>query len=283
MIAITGASGHLGTLTIQELLGHGVKPSEITALVRNPAKAEDLNAKGINVRIADYDRPGSLIEALMGIKKLLLISSSEVGKRIEQHRAVINAAKETGVDFLAYTSILAADKSPLSLAHEHRETEKMIKASGISHVLLRNGWYTENYLMGIPHALESGIIYGCAGNAKFSTAIRSDFAKAAAKVLTSEGHEGKTYELAGDQSFTLTELANEISSISGRPVSYNNLTQEQYSKLLADIGLPPGFATILAETEILAQEGWLENNSHDLSKLIGKETVSLREAIKSLS
>lgn len=282
MIAVTGASGHLGQLVIHELLQNGIKPSDIVALVRNPEKAKDYKSKGIEVRIADYDKPETLMKALLGIKKLLLISGSEVGKRIVQHKAIINAARENKVSYIAYTSILAADKSPLALAKEHFETEKMIEASEIPFTLLRNGWYTENYLSSIPTAIESGEMFGCAGEAKFSTASRSDYAQAAAKVMATEGHVRKIYELAGDEAFTLNELAKVVSDISGQSVKYINLSEKDYSNLLVKIGLPEAFAGILAETETLSQKGWLEDDSHTLSKLIGKKTTDLHEEIKSI-
>lgn len=282
MIAVTGATGHLGQLVIQELLKYGIKPSDIVALVRNPEKAKDYKTKGIEVRIADYDKPESLMQSLSGIKKLLLISGSEVGKRIEQHKAIIMAARENKVSYIAYTSILAADKSPLALAKEHFETEKMIEASEIPFTFLRNGWYTENYLMSIPNAIESGEMFGCAGEAKFSAASRSDYAQAAAKVMATEGHLRKIYELAGDETFTLNELAKVVGDISGKSVKYINLSEKDYSQLLVKVGLPEAFAGMLAETETLSQKGWLEDNSHTLSKLIGKKTINLHEAVKSV-
>ncbi|EOM2482056.1 NAD(P)H:quinone oxidoreductase, partial [Escherichia coli O157:H7] len=149
MIAITGATGQLGQYVIESLM-KTVPASQIVAIVRNPAKAQALTAQGITVRQADYGDEAALTSALQGVEKLLLISSSEVGQRAPQHRNVINAAKTAGVKFIAYTSLLHADKSPLGLADEHIETEKMLADSGIVYTLLRNGWYTENYLASAP-------------------------------------------------------------------------------------------------------------------------------------
>lgn len=196
MIAITGATGQLGHYVIESLM-KTVPASQIVAIVRNPAKAQALAAQGITVRQADYGDEAALTSALQGVEKLLLISSSEVGQRAPQHRNVINAAKAAGVKFIAYTSLLHADTSPLGLADEHIETEKMLADSGIVYTLLRNGWYSENYLASAPAALEHGVFIGAAGDGKIASATRADYAAAAARVISEAGHEGKVYELAG--------------------------------------------------------------------------------------
>ncbi len=209
MIVIMGASGQLGRLVIEALLKK-LPADEIIATVRNPEKVADLAARGVQVRQADYDQPASLAAAVKGADKLLLISASEVGRRVPQHRAVIDAAKAAGVGLLAYTSILHADTSPLPLAVEHKETENLIRASGLPAVILRNGWYTENYVAGIPAALQYGVLLGSAGQGRIASAARADYAEAAAAVLTQESQAGRIYELAGDESYTLGELADEI-------------------------------------------------------------------------
>lgn len=220
MIAITGATGQLGQLVIAALL-KSVPASQIVAVVRNPAKADALAQQGIVVRQGDYGDEAALTRALNGVEKLLLISSSEVGQRAVQHRNVINAAKAAGVGFIAYTSVLHADTSPLGLAAEHIETENMLAASGIPYALLRNGWYSENYLASAPPALEHGVFLGAAGDGKIASATREDYAAAAAKVISEEGHAGKVYELAGDTAWTLSELAAELSKQSGKNVVTN--------------------------------------------------------------
>ncbi|WP_219366682.1 SDR family oxidoreductase, partial [Enterobacter chuandaensis] len=214
MIAITGATGQLGQHVIEELL-KTVPANQIVAIVRNPAKAEALSNQGIVVRQADYADEAAFTAALSGVDKLLLISSSEVGQRAAQHQNVINAAKAAGVKFIAYTSLLHADKSPLGLHVEHVETEKALAESGVPYALLRNGWYTENYLASAPPALEHGVFIGAAGEGKIASATRADYAAAAARVIAEEGHAGKVYELAGDHGWTLSELAAELSKQSG--------------------------------------------------------------------
>ncbi|MFA6180225.1 MAG: NAD(P)H-binding protein, partial [Candidatus Methylopumilus sp.] len=219
MIVITGATGQLGRLVIEELLKK-LPANEIVAAVRNPAKAVDLVARGIQVRAADYNLPATLDTALQGATQLLLISSSEVGQRVPQHRNVIDAAKRAGVALVAYTSVLRAETSPLRLAAEHKETEALLKASGLAHVLLRNGWYSENYIASVPAALQHGVFIGSAGDGLIASAARADYAAAAATVLTSANQAGKVYELVGDEAYTLSDLAAETTHLSGKTVAY---------------------------------------------------------------
>ncbi|SIS86518.1 MAG: SDR family oxidoreductase [Thalassolituus maritimus] len=279
MIAITGASGQLGRLVIDELLTT-TPASEITALVRTPESISDLAERGITVRQADYNEPGTLIEALKGIKKLLLISSSEVGQRAQQHQNVINAAKENGIGLIAYTSILHADTSPLGLAEEHRATEAMLSESGIPFALLRNGWYSENYTAGIPAALQLGTLYGCAGDGLIASAARADYAAAAAKVITLDNQGGKIYELSGDKAYTLAELAAKISQQTGKEIGYVNLPEADYASALEQAGLPAPLAHMLADSDTGASQGGLYDNSQTLSGLIGRPTTPIAESVK---
>ncbi len=279
MIAITGASGQLGRLVIDELLTT-TPASEITALVRTPESVSDLAGRGITVRQADYNEPGTLIEALKGIKKLLLISSSEVGQRAQQHQNVINAAKENGIGLIAYTSILHADTSPLGLAEEHRATEAILSESGIPFALLRNGWYSENYTAGIPAALQLGTLYGCAGDGLIASAARADYAAAAAKVITLNNQGGKIYELSGDKAYTLAELAAEISQQTGKEIGYVNLPEADYASALEQAGLPAPLAHMLADSDTGASQGGLYDNSQTLSGLIGRPTTPIAESVK---
>lgn len=274
MIVVTGATGQLGHLVIASLLKK-VPAREIVAAVRNVDKARDLAESGVQVRYADYNKPASWDEALQGADKVLLISSSEIGQRANQHRIVIEAAKRSGVKLLAYTSVLHADTSLLGLAGEHRDTEALLHASGVPFVLLRNGWYTENYTAGVPAAVAHGGVYGCAGAGRISSAARADYAEAAATVLTSDNQAGRVYELAGDSAYTLAELAAEISRQSGKDIGYVNLPQSDYKDLLIKVGLPEVLAELLADSDTGAYKGALFDDSHQLSTLIGRATTPL--------
>ena len=281
MIAITGANGQLGQHVIESLL-KTVPASQIVAIVRNPAKATALSQQGITVRQADYSDEAAFTTALQGIDKLLLISSSEVGQRAPQHRNVINAAKAAHVKFIAYTSLLHADTSPLGLADEHVATEQMLAESGIAYALLRNGWYTENYLASAPAALEHGVFIGAAGEGKIASATRADYAAAAARVISEDGHAGKTYELAGDAGWTLSQLAAELAKQSGKKVVYQNLSEADFAAALKGVGLPAGLADMLADSDTGASKGGLFDDSHTLSKLIGRPTTSLADSVKGI-
>lgn len=279
MIAVTGATGHLGRLVIAALLKKA-PATGIIAVVRNVEKAKDLAALGVQVRIADYNQPQAWDAALKGCDKVLLISASEVGKRVKQHRSVIDAAKRAGVKLLAYTSVLRADTSPLGiLAAEHKETEGLIRASGVPFTLLRHSWYIENYTAGIANALAQGAIYGCAGEGRISAATRADYAEAAAVVLTAENQAGRVYELAGDAAFTLAELATELSRQSNKKIGYVNLPEAEYKNVLVKAGLPEPIAAMIADSDTGISKGGLFDDGHQLSKLIKRPTTLLSTAI----
>lgn len=270
-IAITGATGHLGNLVVNKLK-EKTSTDNIIALVRSPEKAAHL---GVEAREADYNKPETLDRSLIGIESLLLISSSEVGKRATQHKNIIEAAKKAGVKWIVYTSLLHADTSMLSLADEHRATEAELKKSGIPFTLLRNGWYTENYTGSIPGALASNAFIGSAGDGKISSAARADYAEAAVVVLTQKGHEGKIYELAGDESYTLSDLASELSRQTGKEIPYKNLSETEYATALTSFGLPEEPAKAIAGWDVAASKGALFDDSHQLSQLIGRPTTPL--------
>lgn len=279
MIVVTGASGQLGHLVIQSLLSR-LPASQIAAVVRNPQRAADLAALGVEIRQADYSAPASLAAAFRGAEKVLLISSSEVGQRVAQHKNVIDAAKQAGVSLLAYTSLLHADTSLLFLAREHRETEAYLAQSGIPSVLLRNSWYTENYLASIPSALQHGAFIGSAGDGRIASAARADYAEAAAVVLSSTGHTGKVYELAGDTSYTLSELAAELSRQTGKQIPYVDMPEAEFKAALVGAGVPEPLAGVLADSDAGASTGGLFDDSRQLSKLIGRATLSLPSLIE---
>jgi NAD(P)H dehydrogenase (quinone) len=273
--AVTGASGQLGRIVVEKLKTK-VNPSEIVALARDPGKIADLE---VTARAGDYDRPEALDAALRGVDRLLLISSSEIGKRQFQHANVIDAAKKAGVRKIVYTSLLHADVSPLDLAIEHRATEERLLASGIPSVILRNGWYTENYTGSIGGALAGGAFIGSAGDGKISSASRSDYAEAAVVALTGDAASQTIYELAGDDAYTLTQLAAEISRQAGKVIPYRNLEPADYAAALTGFGLPDDFAKAIAGWDYGAAQGALFDDGHQLSKLIGRPTTPLAETV----
>lgn len=279
MIVVTGATGKLGHHVIQGLL-QKVPATQIVAAVRNPEKASDLAALGVQLRRADYSKPATLASAFAGAEKVLLISSNELGERISQHKAVIDAAATANVKLLAYTSILRADTSTLALAIEHLATEELIRSSGLPFVFLRNGWYLENHTEALGPALQHGAILGAAQDGKFASASREDYGLAAASVLAGAGHENKVYELAGDNSYTLSELATEVSKISSTPVAYKNLTPSEYENALLGFGLPAALASLLADSDAGAAKGELDSTARDLHSLLGGPTTTLTEAVR---
>jgi len=277
MYAITGASGQLGRLTIEKLLA-SVPPSQIVAAVRNPEAVKDLAARGVLVRHADYDQPDTLPSAFAGVTKLLLISSNLTTGRVSRHQAVIDAAKAAGISLIAYTSMLHADRPGAKLALEHRETELALDASGIPTTILRNGWYTENYLMALQPALAAGALYGAAGYGKISLAARADYAAAAAAALVA-ANPAPIYELAGDTAWTLSDLAAEVARQAGKPLAYVNLPEEDYEKALVSAGLPSELADLLADADANAGKGALFEDGGALSRLIGRPTTPVAETI----
>lgn len=278
MIALTGATGQLGRRVIDSLLTK-VAPQHIVAIVRSPEKAQELAAQGVIVRQGDYNDPDTLEQALAGVDRLLLISSSEVGQRTVQHQNVIDAAKKNALRFVAYTSLLHADRSPLGLAEEHRQTEAALKASGLPYALLRNGWYSENYAASIPSALKFNAFLGAAGEGRIASASRDDYAEAAAVVMTQAEPAAAVYELAGDSSYTLAEFTAEIAHQSGKPIAWKNLPPQDFAAVLIEAGLPQGLAQMLADSDAGAAQGGLFDDSHTLSTLIGRVTTPWQETI----
>lgn len=274
MIVVTGATGHLGRHVVAALRDKGVA---VVAGARNPT-AE----LGVETRELDYNRPETLEPALRGAEKVLLVSGNEVGRRVPQHAAVVEAATKVGVRHIAYTSAPFADTTPLVLAPEHKATEAAILASGIPYTFLRNGWYHENYLDTIARAAETGEIVGAADDGRVASAARADFADAAVAVLTGTGHENKIYELTGDTAWTFAELAEQIAQVAGRPVTYRNLTPDELTRYLLEQGTPAeaaGFAAAL-ENDIAA--GTLGHTPGDLRSLLGRPTTPISETIKAV-
>ncbi|MBT2549083.1 SDR family oxidoreductase [Arthrobacter sp. ISL-65] len=279
-IVITGATGQLGRLVVEALLDSGLPAEQIVAAGRTVDRIADLGQRGVHVRTIDYSQPESLRQAFAGADKVLLVSGSEVGQRVEQHRNAIGAAKGAGVGLVAYTSVANADTTAMKLADEHIATEEILRDSGIPFVLLRNGWYLENYTGQLPVQVQHGAVLGSAGNGRVSAAARADYAAAAAAVLLRDDQGGQVYELGGDDAFTLSELAGEVSAASGKPVTYRDLSAEKYTEVLVDAGLPEPYAAILADSDLGIARGDLLVTSGDLSALLGRPTTPLREAVK---
>lgn len=278
MFAVTGATGQLGRLVTSALLQR-IEADQIVALVRDPAKAVHLANIGVRVRPFDYDDPQSLVKPLGDVARLLLISSDTPDRRVVQHSAVIDAATRAGVGLIAYTSIIHADVNPISLAESHRETERLAGKSGLPFAILRNGWYNENYLIGAEEAIEHRALLGCTGSGRISGAARADYAEAAAVILTQTSASNHVYELAGDEAFTLSDVAAALSEASGRLVEYHDLPEATYRTALIEAGLPEEFAGALAEYSAKAASGVLFNDARTLSGLIGRPTEPLRTTV----
>jgi NAD(P)H dehydrogenase (quinone) len=282
MIAVTGATGHLGRLVVETLLERGVEPSQVLAAVRTPAKAADLSGRGVGVREADYDRPETLAPALDGVDVLVLVSGSEVGQRVRQHGAVIAAAKAAGVKHILYTSVLHAATTPLLIAPEHKATEELIAAAGIPATLLRNGWYTENYVATLEQARGSGEILGSVGSGRVASATRADFAEAAAVAAISAAAnpaQAGVYELSGDEAWDYPTLAAAVGQIIGRPVTYRDVTTAEHEAILTAAGLDAGTASFAAGLDANIRDGLLAETSGDLARLIGRPTTPLVDGL----
>ncbi|MFF5760103.1 NAD(P)H-binding protein [Streptomyces longwoodensis] len=276
-IVVTGATGHLGRHVVEQLL-EKVPAEQITAVVRDEAKAADLAARGVRLAVADYNRPETFDGVVSAGDKVLLISGNEFDKgRPQQHRVVIDAAKAAGAALLAYTS--APGTLTAALADDHRATEETLLASGLPYVLLRNGWYHENYTENLAPVLEHHAVVAAAGEGRVSSAARADYAAAAVAVLTGEGHENATYELGGDTAWSFAEYAAELSARTGQEIVYNAVSTEVLTGILTGAGLPAPLAGVLAGVDASIEKGELVVPSGDLARLIGRPTTPLSEAI----
>ncbi|CAN5309171.1 SDR family oxidoreductase [soil metagenome] len=278
-IVVTGATGQLGRLIVEGLLSTGVAPDQIVATARRPEALDDFAARGIRVARLDYTDPASIAAALEGADKVALVSSSEVGQRFPQHKAVIDAAVAAGVGQLVYTSATAASTTALLVAPEHKATEEYLVASGIPHTILRNNWYTENYASTARQAAETGTVVASAGKGRVASATRKDYADAVAAVLTTEGHLGKTYELSGDTAWDFDELAAAISAHYGRPVVYTPVSTEEHAAALTAAGLDAGTVGFVTGLDANIRDGLLDVTTGDLSRLIGRPTTPLAEGL----
>ncbi len=276
-IVVTGATGHLGRHVVEQLLDE-VPADQITAVVRSEEKAADFAARGVKIAVADYNAPETFDGLFSAGDKVLLISGNEFDKgRVQQHQVVLDAAKAAGVALLAYTSAPGSLKA--ALADDHRGTEELILASGVPYVLLRNGWYNENYTEQLAPVLQYNAVTHAAGDGKVSSAARADYAAAAVAVLTGEGHENKTYELGGDEAWGFAEYAAELSKQTGKEIVYNAVSVETFTGILTGAGLPEPLAAILAAVDASIEKGELVVATGDLSRLTGRPTTPIAESI----
>ena len=280
-IGVTGASGQLGRMVVQQLLGK-CPATDVVAIVRDPAKADDLAAAGVEIRVADYDDRASLNAAAAGLDRLLLISSSEVGRRFPQHANVIDAAKAAGVKHVVYTSAPKATTSALVLAPEHKATEEYLESSGLEYTVLRNNWYTENYAQSMQAARQSGVLVAAAGEGRVASATRADYAEGAAVVLVGDGHEGKVYEFSGDNAWDYHELAATIADVTGTACVYRAVEPEDVVAAMTGAGLDEGTASFVAALDENIAQGALSEATSDLSTLIGRPTTPLKESVEEL-
>jgi NAD(P)H dehydrogenase (quinone) len=280
-IAVTAAAGQLGQRIVAQLLTR-VPASEVVAVVRDAAKAAPLAAQGVEVRVADYTDVPALTAAFQGVDKVVLVSGNEIGQRAVQHGNVIGAAKAAGVAFIAYTSVLHAEGSPLLVAPEHVETEAALAASGLSYSLLRNGWYHENYAPSIDAARASGAVVTSAGEGQVASASRDDFAEAAAVVVTAESPE-RVYELSGDVAWTQGELAAAIGEVIGQDVSVLDVDAAKHREILTGAGLDEGSVSFVVATDGHIAEGHLADAPGTLSRLIGRPTTPLVDTLRTLA
>ena len=274
--AVTGTTGHLGPLVVRELLARGVPAADVVALARTPERAADL---GVPVRRADYSDTATLPEALAGVDVLLLVSGSEVGRRVAQHTAVIEAAKAAGVQRVAYTSIANADHSTNPLQPEHKATEDVLRASGLPFTIFRNNWYLENYTGQVPQYLATGEVLGIDGGARIGAATRADMAAATAAALLDEGTAGATFELSGPP-ITLAGLAEAITDVTGTKVAYRDVTPEELTAILRGTGLDDGTAGFVVALEESVARGDLDVPGDDLERLLGRPATTLADALR---
>ena len=282
-IVVTGATGHLGRLIITHLLARGVAASDIVATGRNPQKVDALRSLGVRTAVIDYSDAASLAAAFTGAQTLMLVSGSDVGHRVGQHRNAIDAAKAAGITRVVYTSAPRADDTPLVLAPEHKATEEYLRDSGVAFTILRNNWYTENYAQSVAEAKATGVYAASTGTGRVASASRDDYAEAAAAALTTDGLDGRVLELSGDTAWTGDDFAAALSQVVGRDVTYTALSTEEHAAALTAAGVDPGAVGFITGLDANIAAGHLDKTSNDLSELIGRPTTPILDTLRTLS
>lgn len=281
-LLVTGASGQLGRLVLDSLLASGKSPASIIATTRDTAKLADYAAKGVIVRLADFDDAASLDAAFAGADKVLIISTDALdqpGKRLAQHKAAVAAAKEAGAKHILYTSMPQPDDSLVTFAPDHLGTEEAIKATGIPYTILRDGWYAENLFMSLPHALETGSWYTSTGEGRIAHITRADTAAAIAGAVLKAGNESKTYTLTGTKSRTAEEIAAIVSAATGKPLKVVHVTDAQLAEGLKAAGLPEGFIPTIVSFDANTREGKIASVTSDAETLSGRKPTSFEDFV----
>lgn len=286
MILVTGATGQLGKATIESLIEKGIEPSSISALVRDAAKAEDLKAKGVTVKVGDYDNYESLVAAIQGEEKLLLVSGTDIPNRLTQHKRVIDVAKEAGINHVVYTSFARknnTESNPLGIvATAHIETDNYLKASGLDYTIMLNGLYADVLPMFIgQNVAETGIFYPAA-EGKTSFTLRADMAEAAATILSTDGHINKEYVIAGSKKYSFQEVADLLSEILDKPVAYTSPDLEIYKATLAQAGVPDMYIGINVAFGEAIKQGEFDTDESDLETLLGRPATDLQDFLKAV-
>lgn len=277
-ILVTGATGKLGRKVAETLLGT-VPAEQLAVSVRDPQKAEDLRARGVDVRQGNFDHPETLATAFAGVDRLLLISADGDNEtRIRQHGNAVEAAQRAGVGFIAYTSLANAMESPIFLAPTHRATEEAIRKTGIPYAFLRNNWYLENEISGIQGVMAGAPWVTSAGSGKVGWALQQDYAEAAAAVLTGSGHENKIYELSG-KLLTQEELASALGAVLGKEVPVQQVDDAAYAEIMKGAGVPDFVIPMLVGIQEGIRSGALEVESGDFEKLLDRPLAPIQEAL----
>ncbi|MEJ5867194.1 SDR family oxidoreductase [Pseudokineococcus sp. 5B2Z-1] len=283
-IVVTGATGQLGRLVVEELLERGAAADQVLATGRRTDRLEDLAARGVRTAQVDHDDPTTLDGVIGRGDVLLLVSGSSPGARVEQHRAVVDAAVRAGAAHVVYTSATRADDTPLVLAPDHAETEELLRAADVPVTVLRNDWYTENYGADLERARETGVLAAGAGDGRVASACRRDYAAATAAVLLDPAaHAGRTYELGGDVAWTYDELAAAMGEVLGREVTYQRLSPEQQGAALRSAGLDEQTAGFVVALDQNIAAGALDVTTGDLARLAGRPSTPLVEGLRPLA